>query len=92
MSMDKKIRDAAMAGAVAATQHERERCIWVLTRMVAQAEKGLNSKLLSPAELQLSTVRLELTKVIVKAAIGLIAAGVQRPKEQSDGKEAPKAD
>lgn len=85
MSMDKKIREAAMAGAVAATQHERERCIWVLTRMVAQAEKGLNSKLLSPAELQLSTVRLELTKVIVKAAIGLIAAGVQKAKEPTDG-------
>jgi F0F1-type ATP synthase membrane subunit b/b' len=59
-----EMKQLATRVAVEATGRERHRCLWVLDRMVAQAQAGL--------ETQLAQVRFDLTKAIVSAAKVLI--------------------
>lgn len=58
--------------AIEATGRERARCLWVLERLVQQAQKGLEEKLMTPGQEQMAKVRLELTKTIANAAKTLI--------------------
>jgi hypothetical protein len=79
VSLANKIRDAATRAAIEATKHERARCLWVLDELFKKTQAGLHKKLLSPTQLQLANVRMQITEAITKAARTLIVSGV-RPK------------
>jgi hypothetical protein len=75
-----ELKALATRVAVEATGRERARCVWVLDRMLQQAQAGLEKKLMAAAELQLAQVRFELTKTIVTAAKALILSDARPQK------------
>jgi hypothetical protein len=79
MSLANKMREIAMRAMIKATEDERARCLWVLDELFKKTQAGLHKKLLSPTQLQLANIRMQITEAITKAARTLIVSGV-RPK------------
>jgi hypothetical protein len=77
-----EMREALTNVAREAAQRERARILWILDRLVSQAQKGLERKLMAPAEEQLAKWRFELTRTIVTSARVLIMSGA-RPNTPS---------
>lgn len=85
MSLEGKIRRAATAAALDATNTERARCQDVLRMIIKQLEADFEAKLLVEAQRQLAKVKLDIAKGIAALAINAIQSGV-RP---SDGTSPP---
>jgi hypothetical protein len=71
----------ARRAAQEAQQRERVRCMWIVNRILTQAGKDIDGKVLTAQQAQLVKVRFEITKSICKAIMVLIQSNVQPPKQ-----------
>lgn len=91
MSLEKKLREAATVAANEATMIERARCLWVLEKLIADTEAGLQRRLLIESQRHAQEVKLKLAKAIVAQARRAIVSGI-RPVTLSSNQGAADAD
>src|SRR5262245_11704502 len=83
-SWEERMKMAAAAAAKEAASRERARCLWVLDAVVEDLERALKRKLLTPAQTQLTELRMRIVRshtLSVRRAIitGLSPSDGQRP-------------
>lgn len=89
MSLEDKIKRAALAAAQDATMTERGRCLWVLDDLIKQLEADVERKLLMEQQRHTAQVKLQLAKGIVAAANRGIVSGARPPKATPPSEKGP---
>lgn len=82
MSLEKKLRDAALAAAIEATTNERARCLWCIDVIIEGLKKGLSQKLFESATIeQLRKVKLQIAEALGMEVRRAIVSGARPVSE-----------
>jgi hypothetical protein len=84
MSLKKKLTEVATAAAQEATHTERGRCLWVLSRVIAELKEDFEKKLLAESQRELARIKMSIAAGIFKRARRHIVAGTRPPVVHRD--------